>query len=468
MASRSGLAGLRICVCLVFVSFWARVGGAPQEASAQGAESPSLNVAHRALDNGLQVYVAANHTVPLATVLLAVRTGAFSQGPDERGVAHLFEHLLFRAYGDEPTDFGREAASFNATYNGATGEHVVTYYLILPSEEVDKAIRLLARLMTRVRLTKSDLSAELPVVLDELSRTASDPERHLARAVGLRFWSSGWHKKDVLGDSLSLSAVTVDDLRQRFERFYVPNNAALMVSGDVDVEDVFKNAADRFDDWRAGPEPSSGTIDHPEPPTASSVVVLSADVREALLSVRIAGPGSITDSESQSAAEAVAALLNDPSSGFQDRLVLDGPFEQLSCDFVRAPGSGAFVFSGTTLPGGISEAAAKLVDELDHLASHLDGQQSQATLARKQWALSRALLLERGALLAPYLADVWGQTTGDPATIELAALPNVPVSEMTALAEAYLQRTPLVMGAVVPEYLQGTVLTRLIELVGQR
>ena len=89
-----------------------------------------------ALDNGLQVFVVENHTVPLATVLVAVRNGAMTQEPGDRGLAHLFEHLLFRSYKGDPTAFAQEATFLDAQFNGTTAEEVVTYYLVLPAKNV--------------------------------------------------------------------------------------------------------------------------------------------------------------------------------------------------------------------------------------------------------------------------------------------------------------------------------------------
>src|SRR5205807_3252427 len=82
--------------------------GFPTPVRAQ--QSPLARVIHRTtLDNGLEIVVAENHAVPLATVLVAVRNGAFTQEPAERGLAHLYEHVLFRPYKGDPNAFGRAA-----------------------------------------------------------------------------------------------------------------------------------------------------------------------------------------------------------------------------------------------------------------------------------------------------------------------------------------------------------------------
>src|SRR5205823_14280057 len=105
------------------------LAGAPGAASAQDS-SPARFIHRTRLDNGLEVITVANNTVPLATVLVAVRNGAFTQDSADQGMAHLYEHLLFRSYGGgRPDAFGLEVSRLNGRYNGATSEEVVYYHV---------------------------------------------------------------------------------------------------------------------------------------------------------------------------------------------------------------------------------------------------------------------------------------------------------------------------------------------------
>src|SRR5438552_12903187 len=127
------------------------------------------------LENGLQVIVVENQTVPLATVLVAVRNGAFTQDSAEQGLAHLYEHILFRSFHGRPEAFALEATHLNGRFNGATTQEVVFYFLMVPSKNVEGAIKLMAELVKSPRLSNDDLENERPVVLDELHRNESDP-----------------------------------------------------------------------------------------------------------------------------------------------------------------------------------------------------------------------------------------------------------------------------------------------------
>src|SRR5690349_15600585 len=154
---------------------------AASSARAAARQEPALErLVHRtALDNGLQVIVVENPTVPLATVLVAVRNGAFTQDSAEQGLAHLYEHVLFRSYRGDATAFGMEASRLNGRFNGATSDEVVYYFVAVPSKRTDDAIQLMARLLQDARFSDGDLKDERPVVLNELQRYQSDPELRL-------------------------------------------------------------------------------------------------------------------------------------------------------------------------------------------------------------------------------------------------------------------------------------------------
>src|SRR2546422_6832457 len=124
---------------------------------ARAQQPPLARFIHRTtLDNGLDIVVAENHAVPLATVLVAVRNGAFTQEPAERGLAHLYEHVLFRSYKGDPNAFGRAAGRLNATSNGFTSSEVVSYFLMRSEEhtsELQSRLHLVCRLLLEKKKT---------------------------------------------------------------------------------------------------------------------------------------------------------------------------------------------------------------------------------------------------------------------------------------------------------------------------
>lgn len=382
-------------------------GLAAATAAAQDTTRSSL-VHQTTLDNGLQVLVEESHAVPLATVLVAVRTGAMTQDSGERGLAHLYEHLLFRAFGGDPSDFARSANALDAQYNGTTSEEVVTYYLLLPSKNALKGIALLGQLLQKPRFNAYDLEQERPVVLDELQRDASDPEQALDRQASQLLWGRSWSRKDVGGDSATLQAITLAHLRETYARYYVPNNTVLVVTGDVASADVFAAAREQLGSWPRAPDPfADRPIPAVGPLTASTAGLIARPVVHANIAVYLRGPSVGADTAATYAADALCDVLNERGSPFQRHLVDAGWFTSIECDYLTQVHVGPISFRGETTPTKASAALTLLLGELDQLG-RLDGvTEEDFAIARQRRRVRSALALELSPALAPSLARWW-------------------------------------------------------------
>jgi len=381
--------------------------GAPDRALAQGS-GLERGMRRATLENGLQVIVVANPTVPLATALIAVRNGAFTQDSAEAGLAHLYEHLLFRSFRGDPLAFAREAAKLNGAYNGGTSEEVVTYYVMVPSQHIESAIRLLADLLRKARFSNGDLRNERPVVLDELQRGESDPQQDFQRRVERMLWGPAWHRKDVSGDSTSIRAISLERLRATYARYYVPNNAALIVTGDVTPERILQAAQRHFGEWQAGSDPFA---DRPIPPiparASSSAVLVVADVPDVTMVVALQGPSVGADPDATYAADVLFDVFNDPASAFQRRLVDAGPFRSIAGQYRTLDHTGPIEIRGSTTPQNAQRALMVLLAELDSL-DRLDGVTDEdLEFAKKRREVAAALTLERTASVAPSVAYWW-------------------------------------------------------------
>jgi zinc protease len=421
-------------------------------AGAAAQESPLARFTHQTrLDDGLEVIVVENHAVPLATVLVAVRNGAFTQDSTERGLAHLYEHILFRSYRGDPHAFGREASRLNAVSNGATSEEVVYYFLMIPSKNVDGAIQLMAGLLQDVRFSNQDLNEERPVVLDELHRHASDPEERLDRQVAQALWERSWSRKDPAGDSATLAGITLDHLKQTYARYYVPNNAALIVTGDVLSEQVFQKAREQFRDWKRGPDPFA---ERPIPPitprAATGAVMLAQDVPDVTIRVALQGPSAGRDTGATYAADALFDLLDDPASAFQQRLVTHGPFASVSGTYNTLTRTGPIEIIGKTTPEHAQDALVRLLNELETLDVLEGVTDDDLAIAKKHRAVEMALTFERIAGLAPALAHWWSSGGLDYHLTYEARLAAQAIDNLRRFASTYIVGRPRVIGVLAP------------------
>jgi zinc protease len=392
----------RASVLLALSAALAATPAVAQQSSAEGV------IQRATLDNGLRIIVVENHAVPLATVLVAVRDGAMTQEPQDQGLTHLYEHLLFRSYEGDPEAFASDATHLKAEYNGFTDEEVVAYYVVLPSENTLKGLDLLAKMLEHPRFKDRDLQEERPVVLDELQRSESDPEQALARQAAQLLWGTSWSRRDPGGDSASLQGITLEHLQDAYERYYVPNNAALIVTGDVSAASVMAAATKSFGSWPRGIDPFQ---EQPLPPIAvlkaARARLMAKPVAYSTILVQFQGPGVADDTAATYAADALCDVLNAPGSAFQRRLVEGGKFQSVHCSYQTLNHVGPITIEGQTGPRATIASLNILLAELDRL-DQLQGLTAEdLTIASRRRAVQTALTLESTATLAPTLAFWW-------------------------------------------------------------
>jgi len=429
---------------------------APAPGAAQDA-SPAVSRQRAVLDNGLTVVVEENHLAPLATVLVAVRGGAFAQAPGEEGLAHLYEHMLFRGYGRDPSAFGQEVADLRGMSNGATGYEVAKYWVAVPSEKTDKAIALLGRLLTHARFRRDDLKEARRIVLDELARGQSDPEQSLGRQVERQLWGAAWHRRDIGGDSASLTRITVAHLERTFERYYVPNNAAVIVTGDVSAPHVLEQVERRFRGWKRGADPFVADAGARIEALAVSRGALVANpyVRDVTITIALQGPGVRDDTAAAHAADALTEILAEPGSRFQEHLVGSGRFQQVGVSYTPLREAGPIRFVGKTTPTLAEQAVRALLSALEQPEYLLDLGDEELANAYKASELDRALAREVGAWLAPSLASWWATGGIDFTFDDLQGA--LTLTDLRQFAERYVIGRPKVLGVLGPPEVIGRV-----------
>jgi zinc protease len=430
-----------LCIIVTLVS-----QGAPAQEPEVGSDFFQYE-----LDNGLQVVVVENHAAPLATVLVAIRGGAAVQEVGEEGLAHLFEHLLFRLYGKEPAAFATAASQINAYYNGSTSHELVDYYLMLPSSNTEKGIRLLGRLFTRADLRDIDLEEERAVVLDELERRQSDPEGELSRAMARELWGDAWHRRDVGGDSASLTAIDVDRLRASFERYYVPNNAALIVTGDVNPEQVRRWARRHFGRWERGADPFEGaTFKALTPLAGTRATIVARNMQDVTIRIQLQGPAVMDDVAASYAAHVLFEILNNPQSHFQQQLVESGLFQAVRCSYATRQEVGPITIVGKTSLEEAHNALVALVAQIDSIAYLVGVSKRDLIIAKKRREVGAVLALEATATLAPTLASYWAGAGVDYYAGYYEHVNAQNLEDLRAFAATYLVNQPKVLGVLGP------------------
>jgi zinc protease len=405
-----------------------------------------------AFANGLEVISIENHTVPLATIEVVVRTGAYTQDPGTEGVPHLFEHMLFRAYaGVNDASFGESATNLDGIYNGTTQDEQVTYYLTVPSAFIERAVDLMAGLVRDPLFTQPTLDEERRVVLNEFARDQSDPEYRLQRGVEQQLWTSGWGRKNPLGESEAINNATPRLLREIYHRYYVPNNAAVIVSGDVAPAQIFATVQRRFGTWPRGPDPFVG---HPIPPTPpllhSAPVFVEDDVHNVTLRVEWQGPSASDDRANTYAADVLGSVLNAPGSTFQRLLVDSGLFTAVTLSYLTLGHVGPITLYATTAVDSLPHALEALSRELGALDQPDAFNDDELTNSKRTRAVDAAFELDRPTGMAHTVGFWWSVTGLGYYTDYTARMAAVTRAELRRYAHRYICGAPAVVGLLVP------------------
>ena len=202
----------------------------------------------RTLDNGLKVLVQPDTRAPVAVQQLWYGVGAAHESPGQTGISHVLEHMMFRGTERYPGEsFSRTISSLGGRDNAFTGRDYTAYYQILGSNQLAVAMEMEADRMQNLLLTEADLEKELEVVKEERRlRTEDRPESLAFEQLQATAFQNHPYGQPVIGWMSDISQLDREQVRDWLRRWYVPNNARLVVVGDVDPEQIFEMAEEHF------------------------------------------------------------------------------------------------------------------------------------------------------------------------------------------------------------------------------
>lgn len=205
----------------------------PYQKVADVSLAGSLSLQHYRLANGLQVAIVEDDTRPVVTCQIAYRVGSSHEAPGRQGMAHLVEHLaLDRSFLESLHLLGAPHA------NASTSKDGTKYYATVPKAQLDTLIAYFARIMTQFDVSQKEFDLEKEVVLAEWARDAGNPRDLLAKKLHARMFAGHPYRYDILGHRDTIKTFTLEQATAFHKRYYVPNNACLVIVGDVKGADI--------------------------------------------------------------------------------------------------------------------------------------------------------------------------------------------------------------------------------------
>jgi zinc protease len=208
------------------------------------------------LDNGLTVFIREVHTAPLASVWCWYRVGSKDEGPGLTGASHFVEHMNFKGSTNIPRDQVKGLVEkFGGTWNGYTWIDQTAYFETAAADALDRMLFIEAERMAGCLYEPEDCEAERTVIISELAGGENDPDQLLETELTAAALKAHPYRHPTIGWLSDVQAMRREDLYGHYRRFYGPNNAALVVVGDVEPDAVLRAAERVFGAIASLPEP---------------------------------------------------------------------------------------------------------------------------------------------------------------------------------------------------------------------
>ena len=283
------------------------------------------------LPNGLQVLVIQDHRTPVVTQMVWYKVGSADETPGKSGLAHFLEHLMFKGTSKHPAgEFSQTVLKVGGNENAFTSVDYTGYFQRVPREQLGRMMEYEADRMTGLILKDENVLPERDVVLEEYNmRVANNPEARLSEQTMAALYLNHPYGRPVIGWHQEIEKLGREDALAFYKRFYAPNNAILVIAGDVDVNEVRPLAEQTFAKVVAQPAIPARRVrpQEPEPVAPRTVTLADPQVEQPTVKREYLVPSATTAAAGESPAlDVLAQLMGNGSNSYLYRaLVVDKP-----------------------------------------------------------------------------------------------------------------------------------------------
>jgi zinc protease len=282
------------------------------------------------LGNGLQVVVIPDHRTPVVTEMVWYKVGSADETPGKSGLAHFLEHLMFKGTAKHPAgEFSQTVLKIGGNENAFTSTDYTGYFQRVPRDQLARMMEFEADRMTGLILKDENVLPERDVVLEEFNmRVANNPDARLTEQIMAALYLNHPYGRPVIGWHHEIEKLDREDALAFYRRFYAPNNAILVIAGDVEAKDVRPMAERTFGEVAAQPAIPAQRLRPQEPVPAGPRTVTLSDPRVEQPGLRryYLVPSATTAPGESPALDVLAQLMGNGSNSYLYRaLVVDRP-----------------------------------------------------------------------------------------------------------------------------------------------
>jgi zinc protease len=412
------------------------------------------------LANGLQVVVIPDHRAPVVTHMIWYKVGAADEPKGVSGIAHFLEHLMFKSTEKIPLgEFSKIVARLGGNDNAFTGQDVTSYFQRIAKERLETVMEMEADRMVNLRLTEKEVVTERDVILEERrSRIENNPAAIMDEQMNAALFYSHPYGIPVIGWEHEMAKLSREDALAFYKHFYAPNNAVLVIAGDVSGEEVRALAEKTYGQIPANPAVDKARNRPQDPPQRAARRVEYSDPRAGKASFHrdYVVPSYLTAKPSE--AEALDLMMKIVGDGATSRIYKRLVVEEKIASSAGGAYSGSGLDYGTISFYAVSAAGPdmlpKIEASIDKVLSEVrDSGVTEAELKRARSSYIADYIYENDDQASLARRYGWGLALGRSVQqIEgwPDALKKVTVEDIKRAAAAYLDLRRSVTGYLTP------------------
>ncbi len=442
-----GLAGMVVAACVV----------APADAAVFYPTSFTLG-------NGLQVVVVPNHLAPVVNQMVWYKVGSSDEKPGKTGLAHYLEHLMFRGTSNiPPEEFSKMIAAQGGNDNAFTSYDYTAYFETVAADRLPMIMQMEADRMHNLQIKAETATPELSVVLNERQeRTDNNPEGRFSEKLRQSLMPGHAYGRPVIGWKKEIETLSVDDANHFYQSHYAPNNAVVVISGDVETDQVMKLAASIYGGLPRQNVPQRQALPAMPRPKTHRLAAVDAGVDQPQMTWQVVVPSYATQKGNQAYAyEILDEILDDGEVGIlyrklvNERKLASGVAANYDPD---ARGESLFTIAlSPRNPKDTAKLEQVFHDVLQDIAK--DGVTDKMVSDAKQ-RLQRSAIFARDSLMMPGYAFGMAVATGH-TVADVEAWPDhikaVTVDEVNQALHDLVTEQRSIMGILLPDHRPGVV-----------
>lgn len=420
--------------------------------------SAQANPFEKTLANGLKVIVKEDHRAPTVVNMVWYRAGSIDEKDGTSGVAHVLEHMMFKGTRKVgPGEFSKRVAAAGGKDNAFTSRDYTAYFQQVPKEKLAAVMTLEADRLGNLQLTDKEFAPEIKVIMEERRmRTDDQPAALVYEALNAAAFQAHPYRRPIIGWMDDLEQMKAADAREWYRTWYAPNNATVVVVGDVEHEEVFKLAEKTYGVFKAHPLPERKPQNEPEQIGIKRLTVKApAKLPYLLMAWKTPKLKNVDQDRESYALEMLAAVLDGHSAArFTKRLIRESRVAQSAGAGYDGTlrGEALFMLDGQPAQGRtVAELEAALREEIKRVQE--EGVSAEE-LERVKTQIIASQVYKRDSMMGQAMEIGQAEAIGlgwRSVDKTLAQLRSVTPAEVQAVAQKYFSDDHLTVAVLDPQ-----------------